>query len=149
MDNEIGLNTTGFAYPKDVKSKLPAWAKIEKDSRGEIIELDSAVVFPKFLKLLGLSPKPEKITRAEYDVTRIIIIMFIRSKFLTTEKHPEQKMRLRILSREEWRIKGKPAGHGDANPVKIYNKLDLAGKFDKLAPNAKKKVIEAKENEAK
>jgi len=129
-----------FTFHPDVIKNLPAWTKLSKDHVGEILEVDSTFIYPKFLAIMGAPITPDKASSAEVEVARLLMTRLLKRRLVKKHAGEDGKMRIRITTDKArtWKLThckgtGRPLNH----PVHIYNQLNAGGKFDDLIKPAK------------
>jgi len=103
---------SGLTISDLAKKYLPAWAKIGSDKGGEKIIVESEVVYPLFLKILGYSPTAP--TQAELECCRRCMTEYLKREVFKKFDGDDAQFALQITAKpgKQWAIRnfseGKP-----------------------------------------
>jgi len=103
---------TGLIISDLAKKYLPAWATIGSDRDGERIVVESEVVYPLFLGILGYSPTAP--TQAELECCRRCLTEYLKREVFKKFDGDDAQFALQITAKPEkkWALRnfteGKP-----------------------------------------
>ncbi len=118
-----------FKFDKLVKDKLPEWAKVISDNKGEIILVQANVVYPYFLKLLGYPEKDP--TQEQLETARLVMTDFLKRDIVKRFTGDHAQMRIRILADEKktFALKNFKRSGAPINPIAEYKRLKTESKL--------------------